>query len=114
MEAEHYALITTCREARGLQPLLEEVLGHRLPIILRTDSDAARLAIVKRGSRHCKNMELRHLFLKELQSTSVVQIMRVTSKNNTADLLTKILNQVRITEILKDMMACCEVKLISD
>jgi hypothetical protein len=59
-------------------------------------------------------MELRHLFLKELQSTGIVQLMRVTSKKNTADLLTKILNQVRITEILNDMMACWEVKLISD
>jgi hypothetical protein len=114
MEAEYYALITTCQEARGLQSLLEEVLGRRLPIILRTDSDAARLAIEKRGSLHCKHMELRHLFLKELQSTGIVQLMRVTSKKNTADLLTKILNQVRITEILNDMMACWEVKLISD
>ena len=59
-------------------------------------------------------MELRHLFLKELQSTGIAQLMRVTSKKNTADLLTKILNQVRITEILNDMMACWEVKLISD
>ena len=59
-------------------------------------------------------MELRHLFLKELQSTGIVQHMRVTSKKNTADLLTKILNHVRITEILNDMMACWEVKLISD
>ena len=59
-------------------------------------------------------MELRHLFLKELQSTGIVQLTRVTSKKNTADLLTKILNQVRITEILNDMMACWEVKLISD
>ncbi len=59
-------------------------------------------------------MELRRLFLKELQSTGVVQLMRVMSKNNTADLLAKILNQVRTTEILNDMKACWEVKLISD
>ena len=114
MEAEYYALITTCKEARGLQSLLEEVLGRRLPIILRTDSDAARLAIEKRRSLHCKHMELRDLFLKELQSTSIVQLMRVTSKNNTADLLTKILSQVRITEILNDMTACWELKPITD
>ncbi len=113
MEAEYSALITACQEARGLQSLLEEVLGHRLPIILRTDSDAERLAIAKRGSLHRKHMELRHLFLKELQSTGVVQLMRMTSKNNTADLVMKILNQVRITDILNDMMACWEVKLIS-
>ncbi len=114
MEAEYYALITTCQEALGLQSSLEEVLGHRLPIILPTDSDATRLAIEKRGSLHCKHIELRHLFLKELQNTVIVQLMCVTSKKNTADLLTKILNQVRITEILNDMMACWEVKLISD
>ena len=54
------------------------------------------------------------MFLKELQSTGIVQLMRVTSQKNTADLLTKILNQVRITEILNDMMACWVVKLISD
>ena len=59
-------------------------------------------------------MELRHLFLKELQSTSIVQLMRVTSKNNIADLLTKILSQVRITEILNDMTACWELKPITD
>ena len=114
MEAEYYSLITTCQEARALQFLLEEVLERRLPIILRTDSDAARLAIEKRGSLHCKHMELRHLFLQELQSTGIVQLMRVTSKKNTADLLTKILNQMRITKILNDMTECWEVKLSSD
>ena len=114
MEAEYYALITTCQEVRGAQSLLEEVLGRRLPIILRTDSDAARLEIDKRGSLHCKHTELRHLFLKELQSTGIVQLMRVTSKNNIADLLTKILSQVRITDILKDMTACWELKPITD
>ena len=61
-----------------------------------------------------RHMELRHLFLKELQSTGIVQLMRVTSKKNTADLLTKILNQVRITEILNDMTACWEFKPITD
>ena len=50
MEAEYYALITTCQEARALQSLLQEVLGRRIPVILRTDSDAARLAVEKRGS----------------------------------------------------------------
>ena len=114
MEAEYYALITTCQEARALQSLLQEVLGRRIPIILRTDSDAARLAVEKRGSLHCKHMELRHLFLKELQSTGIVQLVRVTSKKNSADLLTKILNQARITEILNGMIACWEVRAITD
>jgi hypothetical protein len=114
MEAEYYALITTCEEARALQPLLPEVLGRRIPIILRTDSDAARLAVEKRGSLHCEHMELRRLFLKELQSTSLVQLVRVTSKKNFADLLTKILNQARVTEILSGMIACWEVRAITD
>ncbi len=60
------------------------------------------------------HMELRHLFLKELQSTSIVQLTRVTSKTNIADLLTKILNQVRITEILNDITACWELKPTTD
>ena len=59
-------------------------------------------------------MELRHLFLKELQGTGVVRLERVASKKNPADLLTKILNKARIEEILDEMNMCWEVKCITD
>ena len=110
MEAEYYALITTCQEARGLQSLLQEILGKELPIILKTDSDSARLAIEKRGSLHCKHMEIRHLFLKELQDADVIRLERITTSMNPADLMTKTLNQRRIVELMAIMMPCWTVR----
>ncbi len=76
-----------------MQSLLQEILGRLIQITLRTDSDAARLAVEKRGALHCKHMEIRHLFLNELQDHGVLKLARVTTKTNPAELLTKILGQ---------------------
>ena len=110
MEAEYYALITACQETRAIQSLIEEITGKRIQITLRTDSDAARMAVEKRGTLHCKHMEIRHLFLKELQDRGVVKLTRVASKANPADLLTKILSQQRIEEVILFMATCWSVR----
>ncbi len=110
MEAEYYALITACQETRAIQSLIEEITGKKIQITLCTDSNAARMAVEKRGTLHCKHMQIRHLFLKELQDRGVVKLTRVASKANPADLLTKILSQQRIEEIILSMAACWSVR----
>ena len=98
-EAEYYALVSACQEGRWLQSLLGELLGRHVDLILRTDSDAARLSIEKLGMMKTKHMELRFMFLKQLQDDHVITLERVSTRDNIADLMTKALTEQRRSEL---------------
>ena len=99
MEAEYYGLVSACQEGRWLQSLVGELLGRSVNLILRTDSDAARLSIEKLGMMKTKHMELRFLFLKQLQDDHVIALERVWTHDNIADLMTKALTAQRRSEL---------------
>jgi hypothetical protein len=110
MESEYYSLVSACQEGRFTQQLLQEVTGKPCELVLKTDSDAARLSVEKPGgSLRAKHMELRYLFLKQLQREGVISVMRIPSARNPADLFTKILGWRRMEEIL-NVMSCWSVR----
>ena len=99
MEAEYYALVSACQEGRWLQSLLGELLGRHVDLILRNDSDAARLSIEKLGMMKTKHMDLIFLFLKQLQDDHVIALERVSTRDNIADLMMKALTAQRRSEL---------------
>ena len=82
-----------------MQSLVGELLGRSVNLILRTDSDAARLSIEKLGMMKTKHMELRFLFLKQLQDDHVIALERVSTHDNITDLMTKALTAQRRSEL---------------
>ena len=99
METEYYALVLACQEGRWLQSLVGELLHRDIELVLRTDSDAARLSIEKLGMMRTKHMELCFLFLKQLQDDHVLRLERVTTREKVSDLMTKALTGQRRGEL---------------
>ena len=87
-EGEYNSLVTGAQECRAIQTLLEE-LGVKTKIELRTDSSAAKGSCERVGLLHLKHMELRQLFLKDLVKSGLIEIVKIPTTLNVADMLTK-------------------------
>ena len=87
-EAEYMALVLGAQAGLQLSHMLAE-MGITAPLILYTDSNAARGAAEKEGVLQMKHLVLKELLLKELVEEGILKIERVAGKMNVADVLTK-------------------------
>ena len=97
-EAEYYALSHAAVECTYLQNLLSE-LGYTAVSEVRnrkgcfdvyTDSNAAKsMALGGSAPSRAKHIDIRHHFLHDLIMRKEMDVERVTSEDNVADLLTK-------------------------
>ena len=87
-EAELMALSAGCQEGQFVESILQE-LDVKAPAVLYSDSSAARAIIFRRGLGKLKHVSIRQLWLQDQMRDGRIQVCRVTTEANTADLLTK-------------------------
>ena len=104
-EAEFYAMVDGVQRMKWAGTVSEE-LGIQVEdkvILLRTDSDAARSFVQRRGLGRMRHIEVRNLWLQEEVRLGRVKVERVSGKENAADLMTKYLKVEEVVERLGRM-----------
>jgi hypothetical protein len=102
-EAEFMAMCTGAQEIVFLKQFLTElqipdrVPPQTLPLLMRADNHAAiKMAAEGADSTRSKHINIRYHFLKELCADKVIEVQYVQSSDNSADMLTKCLQRVKL------------------
>ena len=61
--------------------------------MVHTDGSAAKASAEKPGLMHMKHMQLRELFLKQIVQQGLIEVKKIGTKNNPADMFTKAVNK---------------------
>ena len=89
-EAAYIAMSLGAVEGRAMQTLVGE-LGEEAHLELLTDSSAAKGSAERMGTLKMKHLQLREFYLKELMAQKVLEIVKISTKANPANLFTKVL-----------------------
>jgi hypothetical protein len=91
-QAETVALSTTVRLVKWALHLIEEIGIARmsLPVTIFLDNDATRHTISGTASQGCtRDLEVKHYANEEAVTKGTISLHRISTKENTADVLTK-------------------------
>eukprot|EP00972_Heterocapsa_arctica_P085036 12530787-Heterocapsa_arctica.AAC.1 len=88
------------QDGQFLQHLLEE-LGHPAPLRMHSDSSAARAIVAPRGVGRLKHLAVCELWLQDELRAGHLQIEKVGTGANYADLFTKFFNAARHNVLTK-------------
>jgi len=99
-ESEYYALVKAASTGLGTQSLLED-WGIVIPLLVVSDSSAARGHVSRRGLGKMRHIQTRYLWLQERVGEGHVKINAILGKLNPSDMLTKPLSGTGIRETLK-------------
>ena len=83
--------------------LLKELFGRDFKIVLYTVSTAARAMAMRSGPGKVKHIDLKMLFIQELILNKIVEVRKVNTLVNCADLLTKAVDENTLTRLLWDI-----------
>ena len=87
--AEFYALHYAAIEGLYVQSLIHELMGIILPVVIFTDSTAAKAMATRQGVGRVKHIQVKMLWIQQLCQEKLVEIRKVSSAMNLADLMTK-------------------------
>ena len=99
-EAELISMSDDGKEGRFLQQILEEIEGHEVPILLYCDSSAAIGSAKRMGVGKIRHLELRELWIQEQVAQKKLQVEKIQSSDNDADILTKQIKGQQLFEML--------------
>ncbi len=105
-ESEFYALVKASSTGLGLQSLLGD-WGISLPLVVMSDSSAARGHVSRRESGNMRHIQTRYLWLQERVGEGHVKILAISGKVNPSDMLTKALSGVGIRATLQRLGFVC-------
>ena len=88
-EAEYCAVVTGAAEGLGMQSMMAD-LGVTTQVRVCDDSNAAKAIASRRRLGKTRHVELRYLWLQDVTKSGGVKMRRIPSKQNLADLLTKV------------------------
>ncbi len=74
-EAEYYSMVGGVQRELAVQAMLTEI-NVKTRLIVKTDSAAVKQSVENVGLLHEKHMNMRMLFLKDLQKTGCVEIVK--------------------------------------
>ena len=96
-EAEFYAMIEAITRAKGVVTIMKE-MGFNIsaPILLFTDSSAAKSFVSRQGLGKMKHLGIRDLWLQREVGMNRVIVHKVDGTRNPADLMTKYLKRWEI------------------
>ena len=103
-EAEYYALVKCGCETLGLQSVMAD-LGIETTCLMKTDSTAAKGMTNRRGHGKVKHLQTCELWLQEVVKDKRIEIQKVGTKFNPADLMTKHLDSKTAVEHLSRLSA---------
>ena len=96
-EAELYAINMTTIEALNVKSTIEELIKNcKTKITIYTNSSSAKSITSRRVIRKTKHIELRQLFVQELVANGTLQVTKVGTLSNPADIFTKFVNSETI------------------
>ena len=104
-EAEFYAMVEGTQRGKWAITVAEE-LGVRLGgggLVLKTDSEAAKSFVSRRGLGRTRHIEVRKLWLHEEVRKGHVIVQKVAGAENPADLMTKFLTRAEVVGRLHRM-----------
>ena len=102
-EAEFVALHQGLLEGLAMRSLMKELFGRDFKIILHTDSTAARAMAMRSGPGKVKHIDLKMMFIQELIAKKLVEVRKINTLVNCADLLTKAVDETTLTRLLWDV-----------
>jgi hypothetical protein len=98
-EAKFYAIYQGAVEALFVQRTLAEV-GITVPITIYSDSSAGRAIAQRQGVGRVKHLAVKALYVQDLVQAKAINIMRVKSEENPADLMTKPVSASTLARLL--------------
>lgn len=103
-EAEIVAASEAAREAVWLKRLLSIMTVLKDSPCLQVDNEAAvKLAHNPELHRRTKHIQIRHFFVRELVTEGEIQVIRVSSELQLADMLTKPLHKPRLELLIREI-----------
>ena len=95
-EAEYVALSTSSNDVKWIRQLLGELkVGHSVPTVMYGDNSAANLFVTQPTSiKRCKHIDIKYHHVREKQQWGEIDVRKVESEANTADVFTKPLGEV--------------------
>ena len=96
-EAELYAAALGASEAKGVQSLMLD-LGFIVKLVLAIDAKATEHILHRQGIGKLKHMDVAYLWVQDEIRSQRIQIRRIRSEDNVADLGTKPLNKLVIAK----------------
>ena len=89
-EAEVYAVVSGVNEALCAASLMSELGFDGLTVQAFTDSSAAKAAVERpSGTGRMKHVILKYMYVRERLENTTIQIKKIPSASNVADILTK-------------------------
>ena len=106
-EAELYAIGSGITEALYLRNLLLEArITAKVSVRVHTDSSAGKSMASRPGtSKRAKHTELRYLFMQELVTSGKIELFKISTLQNSADIFTKSLTNAQQFAQLRDLVA---------
>lgn len=100
-EAEYIALAETCQEVIWLQKLLKDFeINIFEPTIVNVDNQSCmKLADRQKFSNKTKHVDTKYHFIRDLKEKNTIDLKYCPTDQNIADMLTKPLNGVKLTEL---------------
>jgi Reverse transcriptase (RNA-dependent DNA polymerase) len=106
VQAEYIAASSAARIAVWMKKMLEVIMGRELgPAILRVDNNGAiSLAQGNSGSDFTKHIDIAYHTIREYVEEGLIEIVRVNSKENLADMFTKPLPGPALRTTIEQLM----------
>ncbi len=87
-------------EGLAARSLLNEIFDKDFKLVLHTDSTAARAMALRSGPARVKHVVLKMMFIQELVKKKIVDVRKIGTLSNPADLLTKAVDQATLERLL--------------
>ena len=119
-EAELLASSSALSEGLQLTQVLKFLLDDKqekntkvVETVVDTDSSSSRSLMMRKGQGRLKHLSIRHLWIQSLVKLGMVEIIKIDTKNNPADLNTKALSAQRRKFLMSLMNMWCDGNEIS-
>ncbi|CAE7242183.1 unnamed protein product, partial [Symbiodinium sp. CCMP2456] len=100
-EAELYEAAQTTLLMKGIQALVQEIVGKHVPQILLVDNSAA-VSIIHgcQGSWRTRHLKVRCAFISDLVQQGALTVNHISGQKQLADLPTKLHSKLRMSELM--------------
>ena len=102
-EAEFYAITRGAAAGRMTKQIWDKLGFPGLPLVIRTDSSAAKGIATRKGVGKVKHLSLKELWVQDHVQKGDIKVVKEPTASNWADLGTKSLSGKRIEELMKIM-----------
>ena len=106
-EAEYYALVRGSARGLGMRSMLED-MGIKVKLEVKTDASAAKGIAMRKGFGRVRQIEVCQLWVQDRVARGDIEVNKVRTDENLADVLTKYLDRAEIDKftLLMGLVGC--------